>query len=492
MHFTTHLAALAAIPFLIAAAPSLETRQSSQKITVDTTKKYQTIDGFGFSAAFQRANLIVNLAEPKQSQLLDLLFNTTTGAGFSIVRNGIGSSQDSRKDYMNTILPKCPASPSDPPNYVWDGKDSGQLWLSQQAVRYGVSTFYANAWSAPGCMKSNGNDANGGMLCGISGSNCKTDWKQAFANYLVKYIQLYAEAGVKVTHLGFLNEPDYTTAYASMNSNGAQAAEFIKTLHPTLAAANLSSVGINCCDATGWSVAGQHASALRSSGVEDKIYAVTSHEYTSRINSSPLNTRAKVWQTEYSDLNGGWSTSWYQNGGSGDGYTWANTVFNGIVNANLSAYIFWEGVQDRATNNNNNEKLILVDNGSYTVSKRLWAFAQFRVVRPGAVRVGASGGSGLKSAAFVNADGSIAVVAINTGTGAQSLSVAVPAGTLTGAQAKAWVTDNSHAMDAVDVTMGADSVTASVPGRGMISFLVSKPANATVGGKWYMGHRIQE
>ena len=41
----------------------------------------------------------------------------------------------------------------------------------------------------------------------VSGTNCG-DWKQAYANYLVKYIQLYAEAGVKVTHLGFLNEPD--------------------------------------------------------------------------------------------------------------------------------------------------------------------------------------------------------------------------------------------------------------------------------------------
>lgn len=122
---------------------------------------------FGFSGAFQRANLVVNLKEPKQSELLNLLFNTTTGAGFSIVRNGIGSSQDSRNDYMNTILPKCPSSPDGTPDYKWDGKDSGQLWLSQQAVKFGVKTFYGNAWSAPGCMKSNNNDANGGTLCGV-------------------------------------------------------------------------------------------------------------------------------------------------------------------------------------------------------------------------------------------------------------------------------------------------------------------------------------
>lgn len=160
------LAVVAATPLLVSAAPSIESRQA-QKVTVDVTKKYQPIDGFGFSAAFQRANLIVNLKEPKQTEVLDLLFNRTTGAGFSIVRNGVGSSQDSSRDYMNTILPKCPSSPDGEPDYKWDGKDSGQVFLSQQAVKYGVKTFYGNAWSAPGCMKTNGQDTNGGQLCGV-------------------------------------------------------------------------------------------------------------------------------------------------------------------------------------------------------------------------------------------------------------------------------------------------------------------------------------
>ncbi|KAF2470663.1 glycoside hydrolase [Lindgomyces ingoldianus] len=473
MYLSLSLAALAATPLVCSS--SISPRQA-QKVTVDLSKKYQTIDGFGFSAAFQRANLVVNLKEPKQTEVLNLLFNTTSGAGFSILRNGIGSSPDSSSDHMNTILPKCPSTPDGTPDYKWDGKDSGQLWLSQQAVKYGVKSFYANAWSAPGCMKTNGNDANGGNLCGITGtSSCKSgDWRQAFANYLVKYIQLYAENGVKVSHLGFLNEPDFTASYASMLSSGTQAADFIKILYPTLQKNNMSDVGINCCEGTGWSVASGHASQIAAAGVENMVYAITSHEYTSRI-SGTMKTTRRVWQTEYSDLNGGWSTSWYSSGGAGDGFTWANTVFNGIVNSNLTAYIFWEGVQDRATNNNNNEKLILVDGQSYTVSKRLWAFAQFRIVRPGAVRVGASGGSNLKSAAFVNTDGSIAVVMINSGTGAANVGVSLTGSTLTNPVVKAWLTDNTHDMSATDVTVGTDgTASASVPGRGMISFLVTE------------------
>jgi O-glycosyl hydrolase len=261
-----------------------------------------------------------------------------------------------------------------------------------------------------------------------------------------------------------------------MQSSGTQAAEFIKVLRPTLDRANLTSVGINCCEATGWNVATQHAQQIAAAGAESMLYALTSHEYTSRI-SGTVRTSARVWQTEYSDLNGGWSTAWYSNGGAGDGFTWANTVFNGVVNSNLSAYIFWEGVQDRATNNNNNEKLILIDGQNYEVSKRLWAFAQFRVVRPGAVRIGASGGSNLKSAAFRNTDGSVAVVVINSAASAQTVGVV-----LSGyPSVSAWFTDNTNSMAAVRVTLGTDgAASAGVPARAMISFLFKAAGNGKV------------
>lgn len=99
------------------------------------TRTCQRIDGFGFSLACQRANLITNLSDKtKQRELLDLLFNRTTGAGFPILRNGIGSTPNSNSDYMNTIAPDNPGGPNAQPQYVWDGKDSGQLWVSQQAV----------------------------------------------------------------------------------------------------------------------------------------------------------------------------------------------------------------------------------------------------------------------------------------------------------------------------------------------------------------------
>jgi O-glycosyl hydrolase len=244
---------------------SLDPRQTST-VTVDLTKTYQTMDGFGTSETFQRANQIRALSEPLQQYALDLLFNRTSGAGFSILRNGIGSSPDSSSDHMVSIQPQNPGGPNATPKYVWDANDNSQVWLSTEAVKnYGVKTVYANAWSAPGYMKTNNNDANGGSLCGVSGASCASgDWKQAYANYLVRYLTYYKSIGVEITHLGFLNEPDLTTSYASMRSSGQQAADFVKVLRPTLNKSNYTNVKVTCCDAEGWNSQQTMMSALGS------------------------------------------------------------------------------------------------------------------------------------------------------------------------------------------------------------------------------------
>jgi len=211
MYHQTAISLLLGFVLGMVLAGTIEPRQATG-ITVNLAQTYQTMDGFGTSEAFQRAVTIQKLSETEQRKALDLLFSMDKGAGLSILRNGIGSSPDMRDDHMVSIQPKSPGGPSAEPKYVWDNSDNGQLWVSTEAVhRYGVKTIYANAWSAPGYMKTNNNDANGGSLCGVSGATCSSgDWKQAFANYLVQYINYYAAANVSITHLGFLNEPDYT------------------------------------------------------------------------------------------------------------------------------------------------------------------------------------------------------------------------------------------------------------------------------------------
>jgi len=267
-----------------------------------------------------------------------------------------------------------------------------------------------------------------------------------------------------------------------MLSTGQQSADFIRVLHPTLARANLSHVQITCCEATGWKTQANMTRDLITAGVEDLVGVITSHPYTSDI-TEPQPTSRKVWETEYSDLSGSWSTAWYTpgttNGASGDGFTWANHIHTGLTTGNVSAYLWWVATQDRETNKNNNEKLILVDQGEYYVSKRFWAFAQYsRPIRPGAVRVGAAASlPTLKTTAFLNADGSVVVVVLNTGAAAETVAVAG----VRAAAARAWVTDGNNdmasaAVSAVVVDTGDGRVAANVPSRGLVSLVITPAA----------------
>ena len=199
-------------------------------IAINGAIRYQTIDGFGISEAFGPAHQLRTLSSiSDQKRILDLLFNSSTGAGFNIVRNLLPS------DANHTIEPSNPGSPTATPHYMWDNSSWGQVWLAQQAHNYGIKQFYIDAWSAPGFMKTNGDEANGGSLCGSPGASCSSgDWRQAYANYLIQYIQNYQSDGIPITHIGFANEPDLKTSYSSMIMNPAQAADFAKVLGPTL------------------------------------------------------------------------------------------------------------------------------------------------------------------------------------------------------------------------------------------------------------------
>ena len=251
-----------------------------------------------------------------------------------------------------------------------------------------------------------------------------------------------------------------------MQINGAQAAEFIEVLRPTLDASNLTHVQINCCDTMGYGTMNSFLNQMR--GVESMMGVATGHSYTSSPNS-PLNTQLRSWQTEAADNNGAWTSAWSQGGGAGEGMTLANNIHTAITAGNVSAYLYWIGAQDRPSNTNS--KMIRVANGKVEPSKRLWAMGNWsRFVRPGAVRVAAEGGN-VRTSAFVNVDGALAVQVINGG-GEMAVSISVAGGDgYEGASATAWVTDNERDCDEIEVSADG-GVSGSVPARSMVTFVL--------------------
>ncbi|WP_406068059.1 cellulose binding domain-containing protein [Micromonospora sp. NBC_01638] len=458
--------AAAAVPLICAgAAVVLHQPQAyaATTATIDGTTSYQPIDGFGISEAFGRTSVIRSMSTTNQQQVLDLLFSRSTGAGLSILRNGISSTGSS-------IQPTNPGGPNATPRYVWNGDDDGQVWLSKKAQEYGVDRFYANAWSAPGYMKTNNDEANGGSLCGLQGASCGSgDWRRAYANYLIQYTRYYAQEGIPITDLGFTNEPNYTTDYSSMRFTPAQAAEFTKIIGPLAGAAGLK---LACCDPVGWNDQRSYASAIMADSEANRwVTTHTGHHYSSAP-TSPLSVGGKrTWMSEWSP--GGSSSSWNTNwdDGSGiDGFTVANSLHTALTAGNVNGYVYWYGVST------NNTRAFIQGNGSnYTVSKRLWAMAGYsRYIRPGATRIGASSpDSNLRLSAYRNTDGSVVVVALNAGNSAQSTAFTLR-NSVTGGSATGYLTNNSNGMtpqSAVGISNGAFNAT--VPARSMVTYRIT-------------------
>jgi glucosylceramidase len=445
---------------------------SASTVRVDGTTAYQAIDGFGFAEAFQRSAIMhgsLGLSPANQRNVLDLLFSQTKGAGFSILRLGIGSSADDGFDHMRSIEPVSPGSPAAAPRWAWDGSDNGQVWLARQALSYGVKRIYADAWSAPGYMKSNGRDSSGGYLCGGPGMTCRSgDWRQAYASELAQYIQFYARSGVPITDVGFLNEPELSTPYASMQSDGALAAGFIPILARALRADHLHTQ-IVCCDNAGWDTGTQDIQQILQVPAAARYLAVASAHGYQAPPAEPLTAQRPAWETEWSVFDA-WDPAW-DDGSDASGMTWAQNVMTALTSANVSAFLYWWGAAEKT----GNEQLILLKSNSYQTSGRLWALAAFsRFIRPGAVRIAAGGGgTGLLSAAFRNSDGSVVVELINTGSRAKDALISLR-GTPAVRSATAYITDTgSHLAAAPSVPVRGGQVSVSAPPRSLVTVVLA-------------------
>ncbi|MFI8913006.1 glycoside hydrolase [Streptomyces sp. NPDC053513] len=406
---------------------------------IDFRTALQPIDGFGFSMAFQRADLLHGargLGPAKRREVLDLLFSKDKGAGLSILRLGIGSSTDRVYDHMPTILPADPGGPDATPKYVWDGWDGGQVWLAKEAKAYGVERFYADAWSAPAFMKTNGSENGGGELLPA--------WRQAYANYLVQYAKFYQREGIGITDLGFTNEPDWTATYASMRFTPKQAVDFLKVLGPTVRASGLRT-GLVCCDAAGWDRQVAYTEAVEADPAADKaVRTVTGHRYSGPT-SVPQPTDQHVWMSEWSPDGTTWNENW-DDGSGYDGLTVAADIQNTLTVAN--AYVYWTGASLGATRG----LIRLADPGDdYRVSKRYWALAAFsRFIRPGAVRVPVTNADpALRITAFRNTDGRRVVEILNTATTEKSAEFALRGGH--DRHPDAYVTDETRSITPAEV-----------------------------------------
>ncbi|HTU72333.1 MAG TPA: cellulose binding domain-containing protein [Trebonia sp.] len=469
---TALAAAATVVAAMTAAAVQARPALAASTATINGGTTFQTITGFGASEAFGEAATVMDASSSVQQQALGDLYSPTTGAGLDILRNEVSA------DSGDTIEPTAPSSPSATPSYASlasINQDMGQLWFAQQIkADYGVTNVFADAWSAPAFMKTNDSPDNGGAVCGVSGATCSSgSWVQAYANYLKQYAADYAAAGDPLTYIGPENEANLSTSYDSMQLSPAQTVNILDALGPTMASSGLSTQ-VECCATEGWDYAQQYAAAIEADSTANADTPVfTSHGYT-QAPTTPLSGWTKpAWETEWSTFES-WDPAW-DDGTDASGLTWAQHIFAGLDSANLNAFLYWWG-STTPSENGDNEGLIEINGSTVIPSGRLWAFGNFsRYVRPGAVRIGATTSDGnLTLDAFKNTNGTITVVALETGTSSDPVTFSLAGtGVANGATVTPYLTNSSSDVAAqATTTVSGGSFSYTMPARSLVTFQI--------------------
>lgn len=470
--------------------------------TVNFTSKQQQIDGFGVAATFARPNFIQSAVSPLPSQIVDQLFNPLTGAGITMLRMGLddivpsspASSGPSAASGIE-IVTTPPANCAEAPNYNgWDGSDGGEVWLGQQAVKYGVSRFYADSWSVPAYMKTNNNIASGGAICGGPGattqSNCTAmgDCRTAYANYLVQFIRDFQQAGVPISDFDWINEPTENVSYASMTMSTAQVIDFMHYLGPVIQASGIN-VNINCCDSATWTGstgAVGYTSALFADttvpSAASYVTAFTGHEYGATA-TTPLPTSGKKsWMSEWGPQSpAAYNPTWDEtyagtSNNTNNGMYVANDISNALSEGGVSAYIWWYADSTGATG-------AMIQMGaayqatSYVVTKRLYALGHFaRYVHPGAYMVTMNtNDSNLKATAFVNPDGTKVINVVNNDTAADTLSLTLDAGTANWVPTSYFTDENDTFALTNAATVSGTTLTGTFAPRALTTITLAPP-----------------
>jgi len=339
----------------------------------------QTIDGFGASAAFHMAQNLRNFPGDSRTQMLDLLFSPTTGAGLSMVRNIVGDGGS-----WGT-LQNGPTPSIEPQEGVWNWSgDEEQIWFMQEAAARGCTRYMSTVWSPPAWMKTN-NDVIQGSL--------RPEKYQAFADYLSMYVRGYKDHhNIDIYAISPSNEPDVTVKYSSCWWTGEQFHTFLRdALIPTLARDNVPAKLI----------LGEHSHwtedpvlpSLEDPSTEPRIDIVAAHAYIdagAHIPFAPLSMRTgdfvesrklkkTIWQTEISS--GGPEIP-----GIRDALYWAKIIHTHLAEDGVSAWFFWWAVN---THDNRGALIHLdLDKQTFVVANRLFSIGNYsRFIRPGFVRI---------------------------------------------------------------------------------------------------------
>jgi glucosylceramidase len=205
---------------------------SALTVSVDPSRSYQSMDGFGASITDSSARVLYRLSKPQREAAMRSLFADDK---LSFLRQPMGAS-----DFVEG------------PHYTYDDVPAGKtdyrlrhfsiahdrkeiLPLLRRALALNPKLkVMGTPWSPPAWMKTNQSLVGGRLIDSPRIYN-------AYARYFVKFVRAYKRAGVPIYALTLQNEPQNRkpNAYPGMDMPVRQEAKLIEALGPKLQRAGL-------------------------------------------------------------------------------------------------------------------------------------------------------------------------------------------------------------------------------------------------------------
>ena len=394
-------------------------------ITVDPSKTYQVVDGFGEADVWQASS---------SAAMQTLLWDPVNGIGLTLLRVGIDGT-------------------SGQPNIMGAaGYADGQA-----CVKFNGSSckVWAAPWSPPAGMKDNNNVNNGGHL--QSGNYA------AWAKVLAAFPAFYkSHGGVDLYAVSAQNEPDFTASYQSCLFNASQMVAWVDVLGPALAALS-PPVKVLAAEPDNWSNLwggdGYGPAILADAMASMYVGPIATHDYgntsagTYARPAPPSSNTHPVWETECTPNDTG-------------PITIATMVYAAFATGGVSGWHYWW-----------TESFVPNANSPPAQVFALGNFSKF--VRPGFLRADVTGapkpsGSAPLVVAFTNPpDGTLAIVVVNGGA-AQQLSFFV-SGSAWPASVTPYVTTSSSKLAAgTPISVAGARFSASLAAQS-VTTLLGKP-----------------
>jgi glucosylceramidase len=409
-------------PLAVEDAPLDRAGKDAVRLTLDTARRYQPIEGFGAALTDASVLLLSALPDSLQATLLRELFATGDGLGFSMVRVPIGASDYSLvHNTLHDVVP--PPGDTLLAQFLFAG-EAARVGLLRQMQRWQPALrIMGTPWSAPAFMK---------QPARLAGGTLRDDAVTPYARYLLRVVQAYDSAGVPLALLSVQNEPQHEPPdYPGMRLTAAQRARLIgEALGPRLSrmprAPKILEWDHN------WDAPQEPLAVLADSLARRYVHGVAWHCYAGDVRAQDTVQAAfPTVATYFTECAGGdWAPDF------GDNLLWnVRTLMVGATSHWARGVMLWNLALDSAHGPHlggctNCRGVLTIDTLAGTVQRNeeYYALAHAsRFVREGAVRIGSTVQGGhddsLVQVAFANTDGSTVVLLANSAKAAQRVQV---------------------------------------------------------------------